>query len=618
MVMRQMRQNTKIVMILVAITFVALMVFEWGMNMSGQTASGTIGRVGGTSVSILEFQNTYRTLYDQVQASQEQPISSQQDGEIEDMAWEQVVNQILVQEELARRGIRVTDEEVRQAARMSPPPEFQTDPAFQNEQGQFDLVRYQQFLSEAGQDPVFLQQLEYYYRDLILRNKLMRQVTSGVFVTDAELWRRYRDSNERATATFIAVSPDARVPDSEVPVTEEEVRAYYEENEESFAVPARATIRYVYMSKAPSAADTAAALARANAVHAEVVGGADFATVATRESSDTGSAPIGGSLGTFGRGTMIAEFDSVAFALAPGEISEPFRTQFGYHIVRVDSLDTALDQVSARHVLIPIEVTDESEVRLLTRADSLETLSEGQTLESVAGTFGLTVLDGEISDESAVLSGVGAAGEAQDWIFEEAEGEGAVSPVFETDAAFYAVEIVSLLPAGVLSFDDARAEIENDLRLERKAERTMEEAAAWADELRSGTVTMEALADRVGVAPQTQGPFTRIEFVPGLGLSSPAIGAAFGVAPGEIAGPARAFDAVVVLRVDARVPADSAAWEAQKAQQRSVVTNEIQQLRLDQWLDGLRETTRIVDNRIEYFRLAEEQAEQGLQNQFMF
>ena len=48
------------------------------------------------------------------------------------------------------------------------------------------------------------------------------------------------------------------------------------------------------------------------------------------------------------------------------------------------------------------------------------------------------------------------------------------------------------------------------------------------------------------------------------------------------------------------------------------MTNEIQQARLDQWLDGLRETTRIVDNRIEYFRLAEEQAEQGLQNQMMF
>jgi len=618
MLMRQLRQNTKIVMILVAITFVALMVFEWGMNMSGQTAGGTIGRVGGTTVSVLDFQNSYRVLYDQVQASQEQPISSQQDSEIEDMAWEQVVNQILIQEELGRRGIRVTDEEVRQAARMSPPPEFQSDPAFQNEQGQFDLVRYQQFLGEAGQDPLFLQQLELYYRDLILRNKLIRQVTSGVFLTDAELWKRYRDGNEQATATFIAVSPDTRVPDADVPVTEDEVRAYYEENEESFQVPARATLRYVYMNKAPSAADTTVALERARAVHQEVVGGADFATVAARESSDTGSAAVGGSLGTFGRGIMTPELEEVAFALAPGEIGEPFLSPFGYHIVQTVSRDEALDQVEVRHILIPIELTDESEVGLLTRADSLETLSEGQTLASVASTFGLTVLDGEISDETAVLSGVGLAGEAQDWIFEEAEGEGAVSPVFETGAAFYAVEIVSLLPAGVLGFDEARAEIESDLRVERKTAQTMEEAAGWADELRSGGVTIEALADRIGVAPQTQGPFTRADFVPGLGISSPAIGAAFGVSPGEIAGPARAFDAVVVLRVDSLVPADSAAWEAQKSQQRTAATSEIQQARLDQWLDGLRETTRIVDNRIEYFRLAEEQAEQGLQNQLIY
>ena len=167
MLMRQMRQNTKIIMLVTALAFVALMVFQWGMDATGRTAAGTLGRVGTRSVTVIEWQNTYRTLYDQRSQLQEQPITTQQNREIEDEAWDQVVDQILIDRELSRRGIRVSDDEVRQAARLSPPPEFQLDPAFQNEQGQFDLVLYQRFLDQAGQDPVFLQQLELYYRNLL-------------------------------------------------------------------------------------------------------------------------------------------------------------------------------------------------------------------------------------------------------------------------------------------------------------------------------------------------------------------------------------------------------------------------------------------------------------------
>ena len=117
MLMRQMRQNTKIVMLAVAVAFVSLMVFEWGMNASGRSAGGSLGSIGGTTVRIEDYQTVYRSLYDQIQQSQETPISSQQNREIEDMAWTEVGNQILIQNELRRRGIRVSDDEIREAAR---------------------------------------------------------------------------------------------------------------------------------------------------------------------------------------------------------------------------------------------------------------------------------------------------------------------------------------------------------------------------------------------------------------------------------------------------------------------------------------------------------------------
>ena len=142
--MRQMRENTKWIMLVTAIAFVALMVFEWGMDITGRSgvSVGEIGSVNGTPVSWEQYQLVYRNLYDQVSRSQTDPVSSAQNKEIEDAAWTEIVDQILIQEELGRRGVRVTDQEIREAARFSPPPELMADPLFQTE-GQFDIQKYQ-------------------------------------------------------------------------------------------------------------------------------------------------------------------------------------------------------------------------------------------------------------------------------------------------------------------------------------------------------------------------------------------------------------------------------------------------------------------------------------------
>lgn len=71
-----------------------------------------------------------------------------------------------------------------------------------------------------------------------------------------------------------------------------------------------------------------------DSIYQVLLNGADFAEVATAESQDPGSAKRGGDLGWFGSGVMVAPFDSIAFALADGEISEPFATDFGYHIIK--------------------------------------------------------------------------------------------------------------------------------------------------------------------------------------------------------------------------------------------------------------------------------------------
>ena len=120
--MRQMRENTKWIMLVTALAFVALMVFEWGMDLTGQSSAqvsgGDVGSVNGDEISYQEFITTYQNLYNQQQqAMGGAPISESMNRQIEQAAWDQIVISRLIAQELRRRRITVSDSEIRQAAR---------------------------------------------------------------------------------------------------------------------------------------------------------------------------------------------------------------------------------------------------------------------------------------------------------------------------------------------------------------------------------------------------------------------------------------------------------------------------------------------------------------------
>jgi peptidyl-prolyl cis-trans isomerase D len=606
MVMRKMRDSTKIIMLVTALAFVGLMVFQWGMDITGRSTGGglggAIGRVDGTPVSYDRYMASYRNLYDQVQRGQEEPISSQQNREIEDAAWDEVVNQVLIQQELARRGIQVTDEEILQAARFNPPPEFRENPAFQTG-GVFDLQKYQQFLASPAADDFLLLQLEAYYRDVIPRGKLLRQVSSGIYVTDQELWEGWRDLNDQVTVRYVAMDPGTRVADDEVEVSDGEIRSYYVEQEHEFGVPARATVKVAVLPKTPLAVDSAASLEQASQIRRELLAGADFAEVAARESADPGSATNGGDLGTFARGQMVQPFDEYVFGANIGELSEPILTSFGYHVIEV--MSRAGDSAQARHILVEVSRTDESELQLLTLADSLDELAQDLSLDEAAGHLGLATTPLVVTPDFAFAAGAGSITEGADWALEEAQ-TGEVSPVFETSQAFYALELVESEAARTLTLEEALPSIEQTLRFRKKMERVMEEGGAWAERVRSEGMTLDELAAEHGLEVREAGPFGRSDFVPGLGRQNAAIGAAFGLTEGEVSDLVVTDTDAFILELVSRTPADSAAWEAQKEDQRLQLQGAFRQQRLAEWLEGLRENADISDQRAQVLRPVDE------------
>jgi peptidyl-prolyl cis-trans isomerase D len=596
-----MRENTKWIMLVTAIAFVALMVFEWGMDITGQSSGsfGELGRVNGTPVTYDMYQAAYRNLYEQVSDAQDEPVTSAQNREIEDAAWNEAVNQILVQQELARRGIRVSDQEIRDAARFSPPQELMADPLFQTD-GQFDLRRYQDFLANAA-DELFLLQLEAYYREIIPQSKLMRQVTSGIYFSDAELWEAFREENEQVRVRFLALNPSLRIPDSDIEVSDREIQDYYREHEEDFQTPAQAELKYVVLTKAPLREDTAAARAFAQELRQEILDGADFGEVARRESADDVSAAQGGSLGTVGRGQMPPAFDSVAFSVRINQVPDPVQTPFGFHVLQVESRQA--DSVQARHILVPIERTNESELRLLTLADTLEVLGEIRTLEEAAGEVGIPVQTQQITELFPFLAGVGQISDGLLWVFEEGS-PGEVSPVFEDRQAFYMMELVSSSPAGTQTLEDARPTIEQILTVQKKVEAARLEARELVNQAREAG-SLEELEDGDQLVAQESGPSSRSQFFPGLGVRNPAVGAAFGLEVNAISDPVVWNNNVYIVQPLEFIPADSAAFEEEKANQRARLAFTVQQQRLQQWIEGLREVARIVDRREAVFQASQ-------------
>ncbi|HET9438429.1 MAG TPA: peptidylprolyl isomerase [Gaiellaceae bacterium] len=139
----------------------------------------------------------------------------------------------------------------------------------------------------------------------------------------------------------------------DVTVTEEEIVAYYTQNQSQYGTPESRDVRHILIAEknGEGEVDFAASKAKADGIYAQLQDGADFAALARAESEDPGSKAEGGKL-TISRGQTVPEFDKISFELDKGELSKPVKTQYGYHVIEAVSevrkaKTTPLDKVRA-------------------------------------------------------------------------------------------------------------------------------------------------------------------------------------------------------------------------------------------------------------------------------
>ena len=574
------------------------------VDWQGLGTSTTVGKVNGESVDVRTFQTAVQQTIENRQQRSATPLGLEDRAQIEDEVWEQFVEGGVLESEYRRRGITVSQDEIVQAMRTSPPGDFMNVPEFQTD-SQFDINKYQRWLTSSVATQ-YLPALEAQYRDQLRRSKLLRVVTADVYLSDAALWEQYRDEHEQVKIALTAIIPRNAVPDSAVTLSDQELTAYYRAHQDDFKRPETAFLSFVALPRMTNASDTALAKVRADSARQEIVAGAPFADVARRESSDSVSAAKGGDLGEWERGAMDPAFDSAAFSLPLNRLSQPVLSQFGYHLIEVTSRKGK--KATARHILFPIEVDGAHREQLDARADSLERLAAERTdpaaLDTVARALALPVgKSGPVQKGTKVQLGSLVVPDAAVWAFQNKPGS--TSPVIETSLAYYVFRLDSLQREGVPPLAQIRSAVAAAARGDRKKGLARKIGEAYLKRVEAGS-SMAQAAEAMKLPHREFGPFARVN----PPLNDPVVvGTAFGLDAGQRSGLLDTEDGLYVLQTVEHVKADSAQFVKELETYRSRVIQMARQDRVRGFLGALRETAKVVDNRA---KLQERQQQQAV------
>jgi peptidyl-prolyl cis-trans isomerase D len=593
-----MRSAAKWIWIFIVIAFIGGFLFVETSGLLGRdqvTTSSVVATVNGADIPYLTWINLSNAIAQQREQQMGRGLNGDERRAIEDQAFEQLITDVLLQQEYRKRGIRVSDEEVIQQARTNPPPALLNDPTLQTD-GRFDIEKYQRLLSspQARQQGMLLQ-LENYYRSEIPRAKLEAQILSDVYVSDAKLWSVYKDEHDSAQVSFVSFDPNT-IPDSAATVADADVRRYYDANAERFERRSRAVVSLLAVARTVTAADSHAVRSRLDSLRAEILRGAKFEDVAARESQDQFTASSGGAMGMRGRGSLDAALESAAFALRTGDVSQPVLASDGYHLLKVES--KTADSVDLRHILLRMTQSDTNAVITDRRADELARIAanatEAQRFDSAASVLGLKSEIVQALEGQPVFAGFGMASGVSAWAFSGVR-VGETSDLFDTDEAYFLARLDSISEGGTAPFEDVREDIRALLQRRRKGEVMAAQVRTFAE--RAKATSLESAARERDLTLTRANPFGRSTFVPGLGRLNAAVGASFSLPIGAISEPIATDDGVFVLRVDRRVEASRDAFEAQKAVQRANAFRVLQDARLRQFMEGLRENANIRDRR---------------------
>ena len=399
----------------------------------GEIVERVIAIVGDSVVTLTELQEYLAVLKAQGQLPNDPAVMA----EVEEEALQTLVDQLLILQAAGRDSALIPEDdevETRVAQMLE-----------QTSQRMGGQARFQDALAREG-----MTQAE--YRERLKQSIRREQIQQAYFQTEL-----------RGAPAVV--------------VTEAKIREVFEARRANLGErPELLTIRQAVVEPAASDSVWSAARARIDSLRARVGAGEDFAELA-REHSMDGSAANGGDLGWFPRGQMVREFEEVAFRLPPGGVSEPVRTQFGWHVVKVERFRPG--EVNARHILIRPETGPAADQQARDTAEEIaQRARSGSEMESLVAEF-RDRLSREVPDSVSLPRAnlTEALPPAYHQPLQGAETGDVVGPFpypVRDQTSWVVVKVVQVRPAGPYTFEELRPSIEQQLREQRQIERMLE------------------------------------------------------------------------------------------------------------------------------------------------
>ncbi len=361
-IMTRMRESMPVILFGLLITFLITIIFEWGMDYLGIRGNhgDLIGKVNGTKITYHDFSEMVNVLTNNMKSQTGKDPDEDQVKQIRDQAWQTIVTQHLIEEEIKRLGLTVTDQELIDWVRGPNPPE-DLRRNFVDSTGQFRHDLYDEFLANpnqflrdpSGRDPDYgtkwLADYEQGLRQRRVNEKLQSLIMASVRVTPGELRQRFIDQNQKIDAAYAAFDAST-ISDNDIQITDADLKAYYDENVDQFKYEATRKLKYVYFQIKPSSSDSTMREKDIAEAAKSARSGSDFMELVSTYSDQVDSGAY------FRHGELSPAVEARVFAAKVGDIVGPFLDNGTYRLFKVlGERKSATDYVRASHILFPVE-----------------------------------------------------------------------------------------------------------------------------------------------------------------------------------------------------------------------------------------------------------------------
>lgn len=563
-----------------------------------------IGSVNGSKITPSQFNQAVNARMEAIRNSGTE-VSDQHLDRVREEVWNSFIEERLTEQAIEDLDITISNDEILFHLENNPPMDIQRLFMANNT---FDEETYRQALNTPGM--IDWTPIEAWMREFYLpRFKLQQYINVSAVVSDQDVHEEFIKRNTDFTISALHVVP-AAVEDRVIDPSEDELMADYKSRRDDFKREEKRHLSYVSWPKAPTQEDTLRVKQEALDIIMAYSDGDDFGKLANIHTMDPGNqvAPDsgrGGDLGWFGKGQMVPEFDQAVFNVKAGAVVGPILTQFGYHVIKVDSIrNKGKDnhQVKAAHILINIEMGQNTRTAIRRKATLFSYDAQDYGFAAAQDSHSVTAQQANyIGENDLFLGSVGMFRSGVRWAFHTDTEIGTISDPMETDD-FYAVFVLdSISPEGIASFEDVRTQVYASISRERETVAT----ESYASELRSqveGGSSFQSLKegnDKLDFVPSDEKKL-KGSFI-SLGRSGQVMGALLNANAGDLLGPIktnRGHSLIQVLNVSAF---DSTAWTTQKDIVRADITRQKQTLAFQNWMMELRDAADIVDNRKYHF-----------------